>query len=106
MGPRTPNFYNYVVSPSAEKLPVNFFGSAQAMTKTNGNFVKFGFRDGTTLQIPAGYNDTDRDYIYEQFEQQYRFRRVFDVAFFGVLPCVVLFVLGYVLLWVGRGFAG
>jgi hypothetical protein len=32
LGPRTSNFYNYVASPSAEKLHVDFPGSAQPMT--------------------------------------------------------------------------
>jgi hypothetical protein len=35
MGPSTPNFYNYVASPSAEKLTIEFFrsGSAEPMIK-------------------------------------------------------------------------
>jgi hypothetical protein len=40
----------------------------------------------------------------EQFEQQWWSRQMTDVALFGVVPCIVLFVLGYALLWVGRGF--
>ena len=99
-GPRTPNFYNYVASPSAEKLTVEFDRSAKPIT--NENFFVVLSLDGK-LYIPAGYNETDRDYIVEQFQQQYWSRRMTDVALFGVVPCVVLFVLGYVLPWVARG---
>jgi hypothetical protein len=35
----------------------------------------------------------------EQFEQQEWSRRMSDIALFGVVPLVVLFALGYVLLW-------
>jgi hypothetical protein len=102
MGPRTPNFYNYVTSPSAEKLPMEFGrGPAERLT----NFRLIDFADGTKLYIPPGYNEADLDYIVEQFEQQRVSRRTSDVKLFGVVPCVVLFVLGCAVLWVGRGFA-
>jgi hypothetical protein len=101
-GPSTPNFYNYVASPAAEKQTVEFVRSRSAEPMTKTNYLKFGFPDGTTLHIPAGYNQWDRDYIAEQFEQQEWSRRMSDIALFGVVPLVVLFALGYVLLWVAR----
>jgi hypothetical protein len=103
MGPSTPTFYNYVASPSAEKLTIEFVRSLSAEPMTSTHFVKYGSSDGT-LYIPAGYNEADRDYIVKQFEQQWWSRWMSDIALFGVVPCIVLFALGRALLWVGRGF--
>jgi hypothetical protein len=103
-GPGAPNFYNYVHSPSAEKLTIEFIQPGRSIT--NKNFLSVGFPDGTELFIPRGYNETDRNYIAQQFWQQrwsHWKTATKDVAIFALLPYVLLFALGYALLWVGRG---
>jgi hypothetical protein len=68
------------------------------------NFHTVGFPNGTKLYVQDGCNQTDHDYIVQQFSEQQWGRRTVEFVVFSVMPCVVLFILGYVLLWVGRGF--
>jgi hypothetical protein len=56
----------------------------------------------------AKYNDVDKDYIAKQFWDQRWNRYGYTagiVALWAFVPCALFLILGYALLWVGRGFS-
>jgi hypothetical protein len=63
--------------------------------------------DGSDLYLPIELNNQDREYITAKFWGQ-RWKRWFEVSRWwavGIVgPPIVLFILGWTLLWVGRGF--
>ena len=63
--------------------------------------------DGSKLYMPASLSEPARTRIAEQFWQQ-RWNRwgraAAIVALWAFVPCLLLFIFGYTLLWVGRGF--
>ena len=60
------------------------------------------------MYVQIGYDDADRNYMRQQFWEQ-RFGRWGKAAAMilvvAILPPAALFLVGYVALWIGRGFA-
>ena len=101
-GSASPDFYNFFRSPAAEKLHIQFIEWPVPLA---GNVYRSNDApDGTKLYVHIAYDQKDQDYIAQQFWEQRWSRRMIDVALFGVVPCALLYLLGYVLLWVGRVF--
>ncbi len=99
-------FYEFGVSPSQLKLRTEFI-SDQLSPAARSQSDQVDFPDGSHLYIPAGYNETDKNYIAQQFWDQRWGRWAYAagvVTAWAFIPCVILFILGYSLLWVGRGF--
>jgi hypothetical protein len=99
-------FYDVGLSPSQLKLKTEF-SAYQVSSEAQSQFNSVDFPDGSRLYIPAGYNETDKNYIAKQFWDQRWGRWGYSagvIAAWALLPCVLLFILGYSLLWVGRGF--
>jgi hypothetical protein len=104
-------FYEIMRSPAAEKLSVTFFTVDWQRKRDFDNdpkIVTVEMPDGSRIYMHADYNDADRKYIARQFWDQ-RWSRYADaariVALWALVPCVILFILGYAVLWVGRGFS-
>jgi hypothetical protein len=104
------SFYETMRSPSAEKLNVTFH---PIDWQTKNNFDKDAkmdqllMDDGSTVYVHAEYSEADKDYIAKQFWNQRWNRYGYAagiVALWAFVPCALLFILGYALLWVGRGF--
>lgn len=97
-------------SPSAEKLIVTFRSVdwRQRMDfDTDADTIKVDMPDGSSIYMHAAYNDADRNYIAKQFWDQRwgRWGRAAGiVALWAFVPSALLFILGYALLWIGRGF--
>jgi hypothetical protein len=99
-------FYGVGVSPSQLNLKTEF-SSYRDSPDAHTQFYSVDFPDGSRLYIPARYNEADRNYIEKQFWDQRWGRWGYAagvIAAWALLPCVLLFILGYSLLWVGRGF--
>jgi len=103
-------FYELIVSPSAEKSAVLFDTVGWqylADWKTGKTHKLVNFPDGSTLFVDKKFNDADQGYVTQQFWQQ-RWKRwgkaAGIVAMWALIPCAALFILGYALLWIGRGF--
>jgi len=71
------------------------------------NMVRVEMPDGSQLYVLDSLSEADRTRIAEQFWDQ-RWSRwgraAATVALWSFVPCLLLFILGYSLLWVGRGF--
>ncbi len=105
----TKPFYDLVVSPASAKLHVTFFPVEWQHRDEwkNKSHILVNFPDGSVLYILKGYNEADKNYITGQFWEQRWGRYAYTtgiVALWAFVPCVLFFVLGYALLWVGRGF--
>jgi hypothetical protein len=103
-------FYETMRSPSAERLSITFFPIdwQQKMDwDKDASMMRVDMPDGSHLYVNAQYNYADQKYIAHQFWDQ-RWDRYANfaelVAGWLLMPCAVLFILGYALLWVGRGF--
>jgi len=99
-------FYDFGVSPSQSHLRIKF--SADTISpEGRSQFDQVEFPDGSRLYLPAGYSLADKNYISGQFWHQ-RWSRWGDavaiIAAWAFAPCILLFIFGYSLLWVGRGF--
>lgn len=103
-------FYELAISPTAAKLqmefaPVEWLYVPDWKKGQSHNIVTLP--DGSTLFVPKGYNQADKDYITHQFWEQ-RWRRLMGAftfaAGFALVPCALLFILGYATWWIGRGF--
>ena len=99
-------FYDFGVSPSQLNSAIEFTPdklSPEARSQSD----HVAFPDGSQLYIPAGYNDTDKNYIAGQFWDQRWGRWAYAagvIAAWVLVPCILLFIIDYSLLWVGRGF--
>jgi hypothetical protein len=103
-------FYETMLSPSAEKLSVTFFAvewQYKSDWDKDAKVAKVNMPDGSRVYMDAAYNEADQEYIAKQFWDQ-RWSRyaeaAWSIALWALVPCAVLFILGYALLWVGRGF--
>lgn len=103
-------FYDVIRSPSREHLNVAFQlvdYRRHHEWETNDRVVAVNFPDHSRLYIQIGYDAADRTYIGEQFWEQ-RWRRwgktAATVTAIMIVPPALLFLIGYVLLWIGRGF--
>lgn len=103
-------FYESFRSPSADNLKVNFHPiewSIQKQLEGDNRIVVASFPDRSRLWLYSEFNQADRDYIAKQFWEQRWLRLAAAsaiVALWAIIPCIALFVIGYGLLWVGRGF--
>ncbi|MCA1452158.1 hypothetical protein I6F35_02875 [Bradyrhizobium sp. BRP22] len=103
-------FYETMRSPSAEKLSVQFFEvqrTDQTQWDKDSSMAVVEMPDGSRLYMHDGYNDADKDYIARQFWDQRWGRWGYAagvVTAWAFVPCILLFIFGYSLLWVGRGF--
>lgn len=99
-------FYDFGVSPAQQNSTI-VFTHDQTTSTGQSEFIDVGFPDGSRLYIPAGYSETDKNYISKQFWDQ-RWdrwaRAAVLIAGWAFIPCIVLFIFGYSLLWVARGF--
>jgi hypothetical protein len=69
--------------------------------------VRIEMPDGSQLYVPESLSKADRTRIAEQFwDQRWGrwWRAAAIVALWTFVPCLLLFIFGYSLLWVGRGF--
>jgi hypothetical protein len=105
-------FYQFMSSPSAEKLNVRF-DPLDWQTKSgfdkDPRMIKVDFPDGSSAYMPASYNAEDRKYIAARFWDQRWWRWAYAIgviALWALVPCGVIFALGFAMLWVGRGFKG
>jgi hypothetical protein len=103
-------FYETMRSPAAEKLSVEFFPvqrSDQAQWDKDSSMAVVEMPDRSRLYMHDQYNEADKNYIAQQFWDQ-RWRRwgyaAGVVVAWALVPCILMFILGYSLLWVGRGF--
>ncbi len=71
------------------------------------DMVHIQMPDGSKLYMPASLSEAVKTDIAEQFWDQ-RWRRwgraAAAAALWAFVPCLLLFIFGYSLLWVGRGF--
>jgi len=103
-------FYEVMRSPAAEKLRIEFFEVEkryQSQWDNDSSMIKVEVPDGSHIYMHSGYNEADRNYISEQFWDR-RWSRWASaaglIAVWAFVPCIVLFIFGYSLLWVARGF--
>lgn len=103
-------FYETMRSPSAEKLSVTFRPvNAENRIKWDKDLTMTiaEMSDGSRVYMSANYNDADKDYIAKQFWDQ-RWNRYAQVAgiiaLWALIPCIVIFIFGHVIMWIGRGF--
>jgi hypothetical protein len=103
-------FYQVMRSPAAENLSVRFFEVEQRYRSQWDNDASMSvvtFPDGSRVYMHAAYSDTDKSYIAGQFWDQRWGRWGYAagiVAAWAFVPCILLFIFGYSLLWIGRGF--
>jgi hypothetical protein len=104
-------FYDMIRSPSIEKLTVAF-RLLDWQTKNDfdqdTHMIKTDFPDGSHLYMSEFYSIADQKYIAGEFWAQrwWRWARAIEtIAPWALVPCVLLFILGYAFLWIGRGFA-
>jgi hypothetical protein len=99
-------FYDFGVSPAQLNSTIVFSRDQIGQTGLS-QIIDVDFPDGSHLYIPAGYSEADKNYISKQFWDQ-RWSRWASaaglIAARAFVPCIVLFIFGYSLLWVGRGF--
>jgi len=71
------------------------------------DMIRIEMPDGSQLYMPESLSEAVRTRIAEQFWDQ-RWSRwgraAAIVALWAFIPCLLLFIFGYSLLWVGRGF--
>jgi hypothetical protein len=103
-------FYDVIRSPSREHLNVTFHlidYRRHHEWETSDRVVVRDFPDYSRLYIQIGYDKDDRSYIAEQFWEQ-RWQRwgktAATIAAIMMVPPALLFLVGYLLLWIGRGF--
>jgi hypothetical protein len=105
-------FYEVIRSPSREKLAVAYVPVDHRQWRewdTNDRVIAYNYPDGSRMYVQIGYDDDDRSYMREKFWEQ-RFGRwgkaigIFVALL--ILPPALLFVIGFTLLWIGRGFLG
>jgi hypothetical protein len=101
--PNAPDFYDIVILRDKDKLNIEFVHVEKPPTQSK----LFQFPDGTRLYVRRGYNEAAQNYIAQQFWDQ-RWSRwghaAGIVALWAFIPCVLFFILKYVLLWIGRSF--
>ena len=71
------------------------------------HMIKVDVLAGSLVYMPANYDNSDRAYIKTQFWDQRWWRwghAAGIIALWALIPCALIFILGYALLWVGRGF--
>lgn len=105
--------YEIVKSPAKQSLPVSFavleyqYWDAWDKDVVAGAMTAPKFPDGSALYMSASLTKEDQDYIARGFWDQRWDRRwllIWPWIIGLVAPPIVLFIFGWALLWVGRGF--
>jgi hypothetical protein len=106
-------YYENHRSPSVEKLAVDFdelgyeFVDSWNKRLNEGTLTIKRFSDGSLLYLDTDLTEADQEYLRRAFWDQ-RWRRYAEIGkmWAAILtgPPVALFILGWGLLWVGRGF--
>jgi hypothetical protein len=99
-------------SPAAEKLSVSFYQREIDNVNFNeevkaGHMTRITMPDRSSLYLDARFTKDDQEYLAKAFWDQRwwryaSFAKVWVTIF--VVPPIVLFILGWAILWVGRGF--
>ena len=106
-------YYEIMRSPSAEKLHVTFaeleyqYVRAWNERVEEGKMVLKEMPDHSSLYLDADFTKADQEYLAKAFWDQRWWRYVSFIKFWGpmlLVPPIVLFILGWAILWVGRGF--
>jgi len=106
-------YYEMMRSPSAENLAVTFMELEYQYTPEWDQFVKDGklkivkMPDDSLLYFSTDLTEQDQLYLAKAFWDQRWWRYVSFIKFWGpvlVVPPIVLFILGWAILWVCRGF--
>jgi len=107
--------YESMRSPSAEKLKPEFhqveykYVSQWKDSVRDGTMIALSKPDGSHLYLDSRMNKQDQEYVANAFWNQ-RWRRWLEASQYWALAIfgapALLFVLGWGLLWVGRGFKG
>jgi hypothetical protein len=106
-------YYEIMRSPSAEKLAVTFDNLPYQYVESWDQSVKDGklpvieMPDHSSLYLDTYLTKDDQEYLAKAFWDQRRWRYAsFAKAWVPILvvPPIVLFILGWALLWVCRGF--
>src|SRR5262249_16250999 len=98
-------------SPSAEKLAVSFkklgYSSWSKYAEEKGRIVVIKMPDHSSLYLDTQLTKADQEYLAKAFWDQ-RWSRYVSFTKFWVpmlmVPPIVLFILGWAILWVCRGF--
>jgi hypothetical protein len=106
-------YYENMRSPSAEKLAVSFnelgYEYVEQWNKhvAEGTMTTISFPDGSLLYLDTQLTQADQEYLARAFWDK-RWGRYAEIgkmwAAVLVGPPIALFILGWALLWVGRGF--
>ena len=106
-------YYENLQSPSEEKLTPEFHQVEYQHVASWKNMVRDGKMiaveepDGSHLYLPSDMSERDQTYVSAQFWNR-RWSRWIEASQYWALgifgPPIALFVLGWALLWVGRGF--
>jgi hypothetical protein len=106
-------YYENMLSPSAEKLAVTFNEVEFRYVQEWDQFVKDGklkiikMPDDSSLYMSTSLTEQDQLYLAGAFWDQRWSRYVSFIKFWGpmlLVPPIVLFILGWTILWVCRGF--
>jgi hypothetical protein len=105
-------FYEIRNSPAAEKLSVFFYQREIDNVNFNeevkaGRMTRRTMPDRSSLYLDARFTKEDRDYLAAAFWDQRWWRYFSFTKFWGptlVVPPIVLFILGWAILWVCKGF--
>jgi hypothetical protein len=106
-------YYETMRSPSAEKLAVTFHEVGRQDVRSWDHFVKDGklapieMPDHSLLYLSTYLTERDQEYLAkafwdERWSRYLSFAKVWAPIF--VVPPIVLFILGWAILWVCRGF--
>ena len=106
-------YYENMRSPSVEKLAVSFdelgYEYVERWKKyvADGTMTAISFPDGSLLYLDTHLTQPDQEYLARAFWDQ-RWWRYAEIgktwAAVLVGPPIALFIIGWALLWVGRGF--
>ena len=109
----TKPLYEIMRSPSKELLPVTFFDVEWKYREEwdknvkNGAMHKVDFPDGSFLYLSSALTTEDQTYVAKAFWEQ-RWKRwlaaMWPWIVGGLVPPVIFFIIGWVMLWVARGF--
>jgi hypothetical protein len=106
-------YYEIMRSPSAEKLAVTFseleyqYVQSWDQDVKDGKLAPIKMPDDSSLYLSTLLTEQDQLYLAKAFWDQRWSRYVSFIKFWGpmlVVPPIVLFILGWAILWVCRGF--
>jgi hypothetical protein len=105
-------FYDVMKSPSQEGLRPTFeevtYHAFHDKRVGEGSMATDSFPDGSVLYLPSGMTNEDKKYLAQQFWRQRWLRWGWlagQWALIALAPVLGLWVIGYAVLWAGRGIA-